>query len=101
MRRLRSSLAAAALPALVAAAGATPQALGTPAASAAAPETGLVLRYSMETLAQGVLIDGSPSSLNGRLVAGTGTARLAGSLAGYGRALELTGTQHQYVDVPT
>jgi len=103
MRRLRSLLATAALPALVAAAGATPQASGTPGASdaAAGPEDGLVLRYSMETLTQDTITDGSPSSLDGRVVAGTGTARLVSGLAGYGRALELTGTQHQYVDVPT
>jgi hypothetical protein len=97
MRRLRSLLVAAALLAPVPVAAATPGASAAPVAS----NTGLVLRYPMETLSQGTITDASPSSLNGQVVAGAGTARLVTSLAGYGRALQLTGTQHQYVDVPT
>lgn len=95
MRRLSSLLVATALLALVAVAT-------SPGASAglAVPESGVVLHYSMETLSQGTITDESPSSLNGQVVAGSGTVRLVTSLAGYGRALRLTGAQHQYVDVP-
>jgi len=70
------------------------------AAGPTAPADGLVLYYPMETLAQGSTPDSSGSSLDGRVVAGTGTAKLAASLPGYGRALALRGAQHQYVDVP-
>lgn len=96
MRRLSSFLVATALMALVPVAA-------SPSASAglAVPESGLVLHYSMETLSQGTITDESPSSLHGQVVAGSGTVRLVTGLAGYGRALRLTGTQHQYVDVPT
>jgi hypothetical protein len=97
MRRVRSLLVAAALSAAVPVAGASPGA----DAALAAPENGLVLHYSMETLSQGTITDTSPNALHGRVVAGSGTARLVTSLAGYGRALQLTGTQHQYVDVPS
>ena len=96
MRRPRSFAAAVALLALVPVAGPDPGA----SAVLAAPEDGLVLHYSMETLSQGTIIDSSPSSLHGHVVAGSGTVRLVTSLAGYGRALRLTGTAHQYVDVP-
>ena len=95
MRRLGWLLAATALLALVPVAPSP----GAPAVRAV-PETGLVLGYSMETLSQGTLTDSSPSGLAGRVVAGSGTVRLVTGLAGYGRALQLTGTQHQYVDVP-
>lgn len=74
---------------------------GAPGTSAGAvPEGGLVLHYSMESLTQGVLDDQSPNGLDGRVDAGTGSVSLVKSLAGYGKALRLTGTQHQYVDVP-
>jgi hypothetical protein len=96
-RRLRSLLVTVVLLAPVAGAGSSPGA----SAALAAPDSGLVLRYSMETLSQGTLTDASPSSLDGHVVAGSGTVRLVTGLAGYGRALQLTGTQHQYVDVPT
>lgn len=96
MRRLRSLLVATALIAFVPLA-ASPGASG----ALAAPESGLVLHYPMETLTQGTITDASPSSLHGLVVAGSGTVRLVTSLAGYGRALQLTGTQRQYVDVPT
>jgi hypothetical protein len=66
----------------------------------AAPTSGLVLHYPMETLSQGTVTDDSASSLDGHVVAAAGAGRLASSLPGYGRALELSGTQHQYVDVP-
>jgi len=72
-----------------------------PAAPAQAPPTaGLVLHYAMETLTGGVVRDSSPNALHGRTVASAGAPRLAAGLAGYGKALELTGTQRQYVDVP-
>ena len=70
-------------------------------AAAAPPTTGLVLSYPMETLVQGVVDDASPSGLDGQVRAASGTPRLRPSLAGYGTALELAGTQHQWVDVPT
>src|SRR4029453_16425719 len=57
------------------------------------------LHYPMETLTQGTIDDASISSLDGQ-VAGSGTVRLVTSLQGYGKALLLTGAQHQYVDVP-
>lgn len=87
---------AAALLALVPVAAAGPGlAVGPPA-----PQSGLVLHYAMETLAQGTVTDASSNSLDGNVVAGAGTARLVSSVQGYGRALQLTGSQHQYVDVP-
>jgi hypothetical protein len=96
MRRFFSFCAATAVVALVPAAAA-----GTGAPPVlAAPESGLVLHYPMETLAQGSVTDASPSSLDGHVVAGSGTVRLSTGLAGYGRALQLTGSQHQFVDVP-
>ena len=69
-------------------------------ARVAPPVTGLVLHYPMETLTQGAVADESPSGLDGNVVAGSGTVRLVAGLAGYGKAIQLTGTQHQYVDVP-
>jgi hypothetical protein len=66
----------------------------------ALPESGLVLHYPMETLSQETIADASPSLLDGHVMAGSGTVRLVTGLPGYGRALQLTGTQHQYVDVP-
>jgi hypothetical protein len=65
-----------------------------------APQRGLVLHYAMETLSQGKVADDSGNALDGQVIAGTGTQRLVTSLAGYGQALQLTGAQHQYVDVP-
>ncbi|MCW2773675.1 MAG: LamG protein [Nocardioides sp.] len=97
MRRVRSLLVAAALWAAVPLASASPGV----SAALAAPEDGLVLHYSMETLSQGRITDTSPNALHGKIVAGSGTVRFVTSLAGYGRALQLTGTQHQYVDVPS
>jgi len=96
MQRMFSFLVAAAVVALV------PVAAAGPGASAvlAVPESGLVLHYPMEPLSQGTISAESPSSLDGHVVAGSGTVRLVTSLAGFGRAVQLTGTQHQYVDVP-
>lgn len=96
MRRLRSFLAATALLVLVPVAATE----ATAPAARVVPTNGLVLHYAMETLTSGTVVDGSPHALHGRVVAGSGTVRLVTSLAGYGRALQLTGTQHQYVDVP-
>jgi hypothetical protein len=60
----------------------------------------LVLRYSFDRDANGVVLDSSPSALNGALVnADPATAYTAGA-PGRGRALSLTGSQHQYIDVP-
>jgi hypothetical protein len=64
-------------------------------------QDGLVLHYPMEVLSGATVPDESPSSLDGQVVAGSGTVRLVTSLPGYGRAILLTGAQHQYVDVPT
>jgi hypothetical protein len=79
-------------------AGATPvTAVGPPA-----PSQGLVLHYAMESLPGGTTVpDTSGNLLNGHLVVGTGAATLGSSLNGYGNALKLTGTQHQYVAVPS
>jgi hypothetical protein len=86
---------------VVATAAVLPMAAAGPGASLALapPTNGLVLYYPMETLAQGVVPDGSPSKLDGH-VAGSGTVRVVTGLAGYGKAIQLTGSQHQYVDVP-
>jgi hypothetical protein len=65
-----------------------------------APQGGLVLHYPMETLVQGTVADDSGSALDGHVVAQSGAPRLVASLSGYGKALALTGAQHQYVDVP-
>src|SRR5688572_4606101 len=69
-------------------------------ARVAAPVAGLVLHYPMETLTQAAVDDASPSGLDGQVVMGSGTVLLVAGLAGYGKAIQLTGTQHQYVDVP-
>jgi len=55
----------------------------------------------MEALPQGTVADDSGSSLDGSVVAEAGTAQLVSSLQGYGRALQLSGDKHQYVDVPS
>jgi concanavalin A-like lectin/glucanase superfamily protein len=96
MRRSLSFLVVAVILALA------PVATRGPGVSAglAVPESGLVLHYPMETLSDGTVTDASGSALDGHVVAGSGTVRLVAGLAGYGRALLLTGAQHQYVDVP-
>ncbi|WP_107766851.1 LamG domain-containing protein [Nocardioides terrigena] len=100
MRRLGWILAATALLAMAPVVTHAETMAGTDPAARVVPVNGLVLHYSMETLTQGTIPDSSPNALHGRVVAGSGTARLVTGLAGYGRALQLTGTQHQYVDVP-
>ncbi len=96
MRRVLLLLGATALPAAVLLTTAVPgAAVGPPA-----PEAGLVLHYPMETLTAATVADGSGSALDGHVVSGSGAARLVTSLRGYGHALELTGSRHQYVDVP-
>jgi hypothetical protein len=97
MRRLVSILSLTAMLALALVTTAGPgAAVGPPA-----PQAGLVLHYPMETLVQSTVADDSGNALDGRVIAGTGTVRLVSSLSGYGRAIQLTGADHQYVDVPT
>jgi hypothetical protein len=97
VQRVISLLSAAAVLAVVPLVTAGPGAAVGPAA----PTAGLALYYPMETLTQGSTPDSSGNSLDGTVVAGTGTTRLASSLPGYGRALVLKGADHQYVDVPS
>jgi hypothetical protein len=67
-----------------------------------APQQGLVLHYPMESLTGGTTVpDASGNALNGQLVLGSGAATLVPSLSGYGQALKLSGTRHQYVAVPS
>jgi len=66
-----------------------------------APTSGLVLHYAFESLANGVVVnDPAGTSLDGHIVAVAGTPSLVASLSGYGKAVLLTGSNHQYVDVP-
>jgi len=96
MRRLIPFVSAIALLTLVSLVSAAPGgAVGPPA-----PQAGLVLHYPMETLSQGTVTDASASSLHGRAVSAGSAVRLAPGLRGYGQALQLSGSQHQYVDVP-
>lgn len=77
-----------------------PVALTSTEGAAAPPQSGLVLQYSLATLTGGVVVDSSPSALHGRVVAASGTARLAPGPPGYGQAVQLSGASHQFVDVP-
>ncbi len=95
MRRTFLFLAVAAALTLAPLAASPGSAVGPPA-----PVNGLVLHYPMETLAQGVVTDASPSKLNGRTVAVSGAPTLVTSLSGYGKAIQLTGARHQFIDVP-
>lgn len=97
MRRVVVLLSAGALLALA------PLALPGPGAAVGpvAPVDGLVLHYAMETLSHGTVADDSGSSLDGQVTAVSGTPQLVASLHGYGRALQLTGAQHQFVAVPS
>ncbi len=65
-----------------------------------APTEGLVMHYAFESLTNGVVTDLAGSSLDGHVVAATGSPSLVASLSGYGKAVQLTGTSHQWVDVP-
>lgn len=97
MRRSMSILSVAAVLVAVMLATTPVAAVGPPAS-----QQGLVLHYPMESLPGGTTVpDASGNSLNGQLVLGTGAATLVPSLRGYGQALKLTGTQHQYVAVPS
>jgi hypothetical protein len=97
VRRLVSALSAGGVLALAPLVMAAPgDAVGPPA-----PTAGLVLHYAMETLTQQTVVDDSGSGLDGHVVAQSGAAQLVTSLRGYGRALQLTGAQHQYVAVPS
>jgi hypothetical protein len=66
----------------------------------AAPTQGLVMHYAFETLTNGVVTDSAGNSLDGQVVAVSGAPTLVTSLSGYGKAIRLTGANHQYVSVP-
>lgn len=97
MRRPLTCLAAAVALAVAPLIAASPVAGVGPAA----PTNGLVLHYAMETLTQSRVMDSSPNALHGLVTAASGTPRLVTSLTGYGRAIQLTGTQSQWIDVPS
>lgn len=65
-----------------------------------APTQGLVMHYAFESLANGVVTDSAGNALDGHVVAATGSPSLVTSLAGYGKAVQLTGANHQWVNVP-
>jgi hypothetical protein len=65
-----------------------------------APTQGLVLHYAFESLAGGVVADDSGNSVSGQIMAAAGSPTLVNSLSGYGKAVQLTGTSHQWVSVP-
>ena len=65
-----------------------------------APTQGLVMHYAFETLTNGVVTDSAGNGLNGSVVAASGSPSLVTSLAGYGKAVQLTGANHQWVNVP-
>ena len=96
MRRPVSLVSALALIALLAVSAPGPAAGTGPAA----PTQGLVMHYAFESLTNGVVTDSAGSSLDGHVVSAAGSPSLVASLSGYGKAIELTGTSHQYVDVP-
>ena len=96
MRRIRALLAATATLVLVPLLAPEPSAAVGPLS----PQDGLVLHYAMETLSQATVRDESASALHGRVVSAGSPARLVAGRTGYGRALELLGSQRQYVDVP-
>jgi len=65
-----------------------------------APTQGLVMHYAFESLTNGVVTDSAGNALDGHVVAASGSPSLVTSLAGYGKAVQLTGASHQWVDVP-
>jgi hypothetical protein len=81
---------------------AAPAALATASAAprAAAAASGPVLEYTFDALSAGKVPDVSGHGLDGTLRAASGSATLAAGLAGHGKAIKLTGTKHQWVDVP-
>ena len=62
--------------------------------------TALVLRYTFNNDASGVVRDASPNALHGTLVNADPSTAHVPSVSGQGLALSLTGAQHQFVDVP-
>jgi hypothetical protein len=66
----------------------------------AAPTQGLVMHYAFESVVNGVVTDSAGQGLDGHVVAATGSPSLVNSLAGYGKAVQLTGASHQWVNVP-
>jgi hypothetical protein len=67
--------------------------------SPVAPTQGLVLHYAFGSLANGAVIDQAGDSLDGHVVSAAGSPALVNSLAGHGKAVQLRGTSHQWVDV--
>jgi hypothetical protein len=85
---------------LAALAPSAPAASGRRDAARPRAATALVLRYTFNNDANGVVRDASANALHGTLVnADPATAYVAG-VSGQGLALSLVGAQHQYVDVP-
>jgi hypothetical protein len=60
----------------------------------------LVLRYTFDDDSSGVVRDASPSALNATLVNADPATAYVSSIAGWGRALNLVGARHEFVDVP-
>jgi hypothetical protein len=58
------------------------------------------MHYAFESLTNGVVTDSAGNALDGHVVAASGSPSLVTSLAGYGKAVQLTGASHQWVDVP-
>jgi hypothetical protein len=58
------------------------------------------MHYAFESLVNGVVTDSAGNGLDGHVVAATGSPTLVNSLAGYGKAVQLTGASHQWVNVP-
>lgn len=85
-----SLVAAAVLGAVGVEASATPQ----------GPTDGMVLRYAFDGQHHGFIPDLSGSGLDGSVIAPAGAKVLKPSLAGYDKAIQLDGQQHEYVAVP-
>jgi hypothetical protein len=58
------------------------------------------MHYAFGSLPYGVVMDSSENGLDGQIVAASGSPSLVNSLSGYGKAIQLTGTSHQWVNVP-
>jgi hypothetical protein len=58
------------------------------------------MHYAFESLVGGVVTDSAGNALDGHVVAATGSPSLVTSLTGYGKAVQLTGANHQWVNVP-
>jgi hypothetical protein len=95
MRVLRVGLGVALLlvaPSVVAVSGAG-------AAVPSGPTNGLVLRYAFESAPNGIVDNLAGTTLDGRLVTAPASKPIVAGLAGYGKALQLKGASHEYVDV--